>query len=464
MFAIIDVETTGGRSEYDRITDICVIIHDGLTVVDEFSSLVNPERPIPEMITRLTGITNEMVSTAPKFFEIARRIIEMTEGCVFVAHNVQFDYGFVTREFASLGYKYKREQLCTVRLSRKLIPGKRSYSLGNLCQELGIVIHERHRAAGDARATAELFNLLIQLKASSAVYKKADIKEIQSTRVDKIKKFIVDKMPEEAGVYYFYDKSGDVIYVGKSNNMRSRVMQHFASVEHKSRKMKAEVMDADYVKTGTELIALLLESEEIKRLKPRFNRARKRDEFPFAIVYSGGGEEPIKLKIERTEEGGRALKLFTGYASAREMLDSWIEELSLCWNYCGINDDGGPCFNHQIKKCYGLCCGQERVEDYNLRARRVLEEYAIKEQNYFIAGKVREEDEQSLVFIRNGRYAGYGFLSRYEPVNEASELSFYIKPAVWYPDADDLVRAWMKKNRGYKIIRVDEAIGTKNKG
>jgi len=206
LFAIIDIETTGGRPQGDKITEICILIHDGLTVVDEFTTLINPECRISSQITRLTGITNEMVADAPRFFEVAKKIVEITKDCVFVAHNVQFDYGFVKAEFKALGYDYKRDTLCTVRLSRKLIPGKISYSLGRLCDSLGIVIQDRHRAAGDARATAILFDLLLRLKSDNPQYRRQDITEINTTRVDKIKTYILKKLPEETGVYYILDK------------------------------------------------------------------------------------------------------------------------------------------------------------------------------------------------------------------------------------------------------------------
>ena len=160
MYAIIDIETTGGSHKTEKITEIAIFVHDGIKIVNEFATLINPEKDIPYFITNLTGITNAMVANAPKFYEVARRIVELTENCTFVAHNVSFDYRFVAEEFLRLGYEYKRDLLCTVRMSRKHLPGKRSYSLGNLCQELGIRVNGRHRAAGDALATVKLFELL----------------------------------------------------------------------------------------------------------------------------------------------------------------------------------------------------------------------------------------------------------------------------------------------------------------
>jgi len=167
MFTIIDIETCGGKFAYPngRITEICVLVHDGLSVVEKFTSLVNPECTIAPIYTNITGITNEMVKDAPKFHQIAKHIHRLTEDKIFVAHNVGFDYNFVRGEYASMGFNFEREKLCTVQMSRKLLPGHDSYSLGNLCKDLGIQNNARHRAEGDALATAQLFDLLLQAKA-----------------------------------------------------------------------------------------------------------------------------------------------------------------------------------------------------------------------------------------------------------------------------------------------------------
>ena len=165
MYAIVDIETTGGRASFEKITEIAIYIHDGKNVVEEFSTLINPGRTIPYFISRLTGIDNEMVKNAPRFYEIARKIVELTQDKVFVAHNVGFDYKFIQEEFKRLGYDYQRKTMCTVRMGRKFLPGYKSYSLGKLCQQLGISINGRHRAAGDALATVKLFEMILARKA-----------------------------------------------------------------------------------------------------------------------------------------------------------------------------------------------------------------------------------------------------------------------------------------------------------
>lgn len=162
MYAIIDIETSGGNHKNGKITEIAIYKHDGKQIIDQYVTLINPELKIDWYVKKLTGITDEMVATAPKFYEVAKNIVDITRDCIFIAHNVDFDYGFIRAEFKKLGYDYRRKKLCTVKLSRQLIPGKQSYSLGKLCKEIGIELEDRHRASGDALATVKLFELLLK--------------------------------------------------------------------------------------------------------------------------------------------------------------------------------------------------------------------------------------------------------------------------------------------------------------
>jgi DNA polymerase-3 subunit epsilon len=236
MYAVVDIETTGGSARLERITEIAVYIHDGKEIVNEYSTLVNPERNIPYFITSLTGITNEMVEDAPKFYEVAKKIVEITEDNIFVAHNARFDYSFIRQEFSMLGYNFRRRLLDTVSLSRKLLPGHKSYSLGNLCNDLGIKINDRHRASGDALATVRLLELLLEkdreLNQCSLVRNSKASKLHPALDINKI-----NDLPEEPGVYYFHNESGDVIYVGKSRNILERVNSHL-STNTSSREME----------------------------------------------------------------------------------------------------------------------------------------------------------------------------------------------------------------------------------
>ena len=456
MFAIIDIETTGGSPGRDRITEICIIQHDGLAVTNVFTTLINPERWIPEYITKLTHITNQMVENAPKFYEVAKQIIELTEGRIFVAHNVAFDYGFVRAEYKSLGYTYDREQLCTVKLSRKLIPGRKSYSLGNLCASIGINIaeDERHRAEGDAVATAKLFDLLLAKKGEHKVLRSKGLEEINTSRLDQVKVEILKRLPEECGVYYYLGKEGEILYIGKSRNMRSRAMQHFASKEPKTRRWQNELYDVDFVKTGSELIALLLESEEIKKHKPFFNRARKKSSFTHAIDWRKDKQGVLRFDIVPTEEANQPLQFYTSYTSAREVLNTWIDDYRLCLHMCGIysghGDEasraGASCFNYEIKKCVGVCCGDEEAEDYNKRACGPLQQYLVASGDFLLFDEGRASHEQAVLLIENGSFSGYGYIDVTDTFSSPEEMKAAIKRMPAHPDVNDLVRGWMKRH------------------
>jgi len=454
MFAIVDIETCGNKFGYPqgRIIEIAIVIHDGLQVTERFSTLLNPGCHISGFYSNISGINNDMVANAPQFNQVAKKIVEMTENRIFVAHNVGFDYGFIQEEFSFLGYKFRREKLCTVRLSRKLLPKRISYSLGHLCASLNIPIEGRHRALGDAEATAKLFDLLLRIKNDHPQYKNMGVDELMTRRIDKIKAYILKKLPEECGVYYFLDKEGKIIYIGKSNNMYNRALSHFNSHERKGKKMLNELYGVDFVTTGSELIALLLEAEEIKKNRPHFNRARKAAIFTHSIDWFEDSKGIINFKIVPYEEAQNALLSFTTYATARERLEAWIDEHTLCLRYCGLTDDDAICFNHQIKKCNGICSGNEEIEVYNKRAKKVLAEYIYPEKDFFIVHEGRSPEERSLILIEDGKYAGYGYYDHTTQLNNPEELKAVIKRATYYPDADDLVRSYLKSKSVKKII------------
>lgn len=453
MFAIIDIETCGGKFEMRRghITDICILIHDGLRVVDKFSTLVNPQCNITPFYTKLSGITNEMVQDAPTFPQIAKKIVEMTEGKIFVAHNVGFDYGFIRDEFAALGYRYKRDTLCTVRLARKLIPGKMSYSLGHLCDQMGIANKARHRAEGDAVATAELFDRLLEIKALDPRYKNTGVEELMIRKVDKIKEYALRKLPEACGVYYFRNQAGEIIYIGKSANMYNRAVSHFNTHEHKGRKMLNELHSVDYVITGSELIALLLESEEIKNHKPKYNRMRKGAAFTHSIEYFIDKPGIINFRVVPFAEATKPLLSFNSYVTARERMEAWLDEHLLCMRYCGLASEDAVCFNHQIKKCNGICCGEEEIADYNRRAQELVTRYSYDQDNFILVEHGKEHGEKSLVYVKDGRYYGYGYISNETNVSSVEELEYAVKKQTYYPDSDMLIKSYLKSNSPRRI-------------
>jgi DNA polymerase-3 subunit epsilon len=413
MYSIVDIETTGGSARQEKITEIAIYVHDGEKITNEFVSLVNPERNIPYFITNLTGITNEMVENAPRFFEIARKVVEVTENCVFVAHNARFDYSFIRNEFKSLGFNYKRPILDTVALSRKLFPGHASYSLGNICGDLNININGRHRAAGDALATARLFEMLLE--------KDREITGCQSglirnTRISKLNPKLdlskIEKIPEEPGVYYFYNEKGDLIYIGKSKDLQQRISTHLSNnATSRSMEMRDMIADIDWEVTGSELIALLKESSEIKANKPRFNRAQRRTGFQWGIYTFTDGDGYINYKFGLASVEDIPLSLFTSKESARSKLLWMVEKYELCQRLSGLYDTNGACFQFHVGICRGACCGKEPPDKYNERARKASEEFIFTRRNFFVIDKGRSGEERCAVKILNGKFAGYGYFN-----------------------------------------------------
>ena len=250
-YAILDIETTGGKFNEEGITEIAIYRFNGVKVVDQFASLINPERPIQPFVVNLTGINSEMLRNAPKFYEVAKRIIEMTEGAVLVAHNANFDNRILTTEFDRLGYNFDMETLCTVELAKQLIPDMPSYSLGKLVRSLGIPLSDRHRAQGDAKATVELFKLLL-LKDENREIVKQLVKKEPKKQIDTKLLDIIKSSTSDTGVYYLHNENGDIIYIGKSKNIKKRLTQHFTSDNRKSKQIQQEVSSVTFDKTGND--------------------------------------------------------------------------------------------------------------------------------------------------------------------------------------------------------------------
>ncbi|TAL70384.1 MAG: hypothetical protein EPN88_06265 [Bacteroidetes bacterium] len=454
MYAIIDIETTGGSARIEKITEIAIYQHDGSKITGEFVSLVNPERNIPYFITNLTGITNEMVEDAPRFYEIAKTIVELTEGRTFVAHNARFDYSFIRQEFKSLGFNFKRNILDTVALSRKLFPGHRSYSLGNICRDLSITINGRHRAAGDALATVKLFEIIIakdlEITGSKSVL-------LKNTRVSKLNPKLditkVDSIPDEPGIYYFYNEDGDLIYVGKSRNLQQRISTHLSNnTTNRSMEMRDLIADIDWETTGSELIALLKESSEIKKNKPVYNRAQRRTGFQWAIFSFTDTHGYINYRYGKLDDDEDPVSVFTSKEKTKSKLNYLVETYGLCQKLCGLYETDGACFHYQVGICKGACCGKESAAEYNERAASANEEFIFTRRNFFIIDKGRDDEERCAVKILNGKYSGYGYFNINDMGFGLAAVHECIKHSVDNRDIQVILKSYLKRNRVEKII------------
>src|SRR5688572_26608409 len=377
MYAIVDIETTGGYAENHRITEVAIYLHDGIQVTEEFHTLINPGRNIPYYITGLTGITTEMVLESPAFEEIAEDIFKRLEGKIFVAHNAHFDYSFLKKEFEQVGINWQSKKLCTVRLSRKIIPGLRSYSLGSLAESLGIAITNRHRAGGDAAATAKIFDHLLRRDHDGYIVKVLKRNSGETILPPNLPKEEFDKVPSGCGVYYFHDARGNVIYVGKAVNIKKRIAGHFTgdAREWSRSKIRNEIHHISYELTGNELIALILESQEIRRLWPKYNQAQKFRAEEWGIFDYEDRNGYLRFSINLVTKGSRPLKRFSAKGNAWNFLWEKVRAFDLCPKLCGLQLAKGLCFEYQTGECHGACIGVESREVYNHRVEETIRSF-----------------------------------------------------------------------------------------
>ena len=459
LYAIVDIETTGGKPSRDRITEIAIALHDGEKVIDRYETLIDPETIIPFGITRLTGITQDMVEGAPKFYEVAKKIVQMTEKAIFVAHNVRFDYGFLREEFKRLGFTYTRRQLCTVRLTRNTFPGLPSYSLDNLIKHFKIPFRNRHRAMGDVEATIILFDKILAKEEGEDKLKDMVNLGVKESRLPaNITLEQLHALPEVAGVYYFYDIYKEVVYVGKSINIKKRVMEHFAKTTAKAGKLQKLVADISYEETGSELIALLYESYEIKRLRPPVNRAQRLRDFPYIIHQFVNDEGYICLEVAKPRAKVRkSMNVVAEYpkiTSAKGYLARALNTFELCAYHCNIEAGNKPCFNYHVKKCHGSCVGKETPETYNERVEEAIAHLlTVFEEDFFVIDIGRTTTEKAVVLVEQGHYGGYGYIETEEIRGEYS-LREVIKPVRGNAETAKIIQRFLAGKHQAKVVPI----------
>ena len=429
MYCIIDIETTGNGLKGNKITEISIFKLDGSRVVNEFTSLVNPQCPIPYFITGLTGIDDETVRLAPTFEEIAQQVLEITRDSIFIAHSVNFDYGVIKEEFRQLGIDFTRKKLCTVRLSRKLIPGLQSYSLGKLCSAVGIPITDRHRAKGDAQATVTLFKQLLQKPEAETIIKKfLNSRSQEATLPPHLDRKTVDRIPQKPGVYYFLNQKKTIIYVGKAKNLKKRVLGHFYDKSEHEIMLCREVAHIDFELSGGELIALLMESAAIKTHFPKFNRAQKRSTRRYGVFSYEDRNGILHLAFANVKQVSQPLTIFDNPTDCRLLLKRLCADFSLCPKYCQQIPTNSITSSCQLNECQGVCNGDEDIVAYNLRVQEALESIATPNTQIILKQKGRYPQEEAFIWIENGLYLGYGFVDVRQEVRSKADLKALLIP------------------------------------
>ena len=425
MYSILDVETTGGKFNEEGITEIAIYRFDWEKIVDQFVSLINPEIPIQPFVQQLTGINDKMLINAPKFYQIAKRILEITENSILVAHNSSFDFRMLKIEFERLGYKFYISQLCTVKLSKKIIPDLKSYKLGNLVKNLGIPISNRHRASGDALATVELFKLLL-LKDNEKVIVNSLITETKPSSKNKWQKFI-NKLPNDVGIYYFHDKNGKIIYIGKSNNIKNRVNQHLTGKSKKSLNIQLEAFDITFERTGSELIALLKENTEIKKHKPKFNKLLKKIIKKFCLEICENLDGDKYLRICHYDDTVNYLECYSSLKTANNRLEFFKKKYEL---------------SYSIKK-------------NNTNINLLIKDLSYKFKNMLLIDKGRDIDEKSVIVVKNNNYIGYGFFTLNHQISNFEVLDSLIVKNEYIENSKEVILKYLKKHKIEKLINVD---------
>ncbi|MEC3879689.1 exonuclease domain-containing protein [Parapedobacter sp. 10938] len=399
QYAIVDIETTGGYASGSGITEIAILIHDGHRVVDRYETLINPHRPIPLAIQALTGITDALVADSPAFHEVAPRIYALLADHIFVAHNVNFDYSFVKHHLAAAGYHLDVRKLCTVRMSRKLRPGLPSYSLGKLCDALGISINNRHRAMGDAEATAILFGQLMEGDTQGVIVDMLKKTSKHQQLPPNLPKEQFDALPNGIGVYYFRDKGGKTIYVGKARDIRKRIAQHFTghTPQLQRQHFLRHIHSVTYERCGTELMALLLEAAEIQRLWPAYNRALKRFEPKFALYAYEDCGDYLRLAIGKHGKHHNPVHVFHRHLDAYNLLHRLIREFDLHPGLCGIGKPIAP----------------PPPSTHNPRIQQAIYHLGHHLPTFAIIDQGRSGDEKSCIWVEQGKLYGMGYISQH---------------------------------------------------
>jgi len=445
LFAVVDIETTGGSANNSKITEIAVIITDGKEILDSYESLDDPGIHIPNFITNLTGITNQMVEGAPDFNHIAQRVSELLNDKIFVAHNVNFDYSFVKKQLDEAGFPITDKKMCTVKYSRKVTPGHKSYSLANNCLRLGITNNAAHRAMGDTKATTILLHKLLVLDTIEEWKTQVYGKQKELNLPTHLESQVFNNLPEEPGVYYMKDKLGKIQYIGKAKNIKARIQQHFSGskTDSKSQALYRTIADIHTVLTGTEFLALLVEDSEIRKHWPPLNKAQKSNPTKFHLSYYKDQNNNWRLCIVKGKLTGQKLLTVFSWLEAREILMELVKQHQLHPDYC------------QVK----LPVNEDVTEEFhNYNFQTMVDSYVQDPINFVIWEEGLSPNETAFILIKDGLFFGHGFIPNDKTSTNYTQLQPYVTPSIPSGMSAKYVASYLqsKSNLSISIIQYQE--------
>lgn len=431
MYAIVDIETTGGNAGTGSITEIAILISDGSSILHRYTTLINPMQPIPIFIEKLTGINDRMVSKAPVFGQVAKHVYELLQDKVFVAHNVNFDFSFIAHQLSQHGFKLKSRKLCTVRLSRKIFEGFQSYSLGNLCRSLEIGIEDRHRAMGDAEATTILFHKLLHHDKAYHIQGMLKKGSGDGYLPMHLSSTDLEKMPNTPGVYYFHDNKGKIIYVGKAKRLKKRVTSHFSNndVSKKKQDLIRMVSKISFRECGNELMMGIFESVEIKRLWPQFNRSQKKFENRFGICSYEDMQGVIRLGIIKKKKHIQSHTSFPMQVDGQRLLNKLVRTHGLCPKMCFLQKETVACVGREESFCEGICEHAEDIASYNTKVTSAIREMLYNAPTIAVFGEGRMASELTCIMIGRNDFLALGYVPK-DAINlKQDKLSKLLEPA-----------------------------------
>ena len=442
MYAVIDIETTGGNYDQEGITEIAIYQYDGYKITDQFCSLINPKKQIQPFVKKLTGINEKMLQNAPIFFEVAKRIIEITENCIIVAHNAAFDYRILKTEFKRLGYEYERKTICTINLSKELLPDQKVFNLGKLASNLGIPFSDRHRAFGDAQVTLKLFELLIEKDIGKKIIRE-HTKVLKNSKTPKRYLKIIDKLPSKMGLYYILDTNNEIIYIGKSKNIKQSVIQDLTSSNKKSIIIQNEISKVSFSFSGGELTTYLKQQNEIKINRPKLNGSSKYRIFPIGIridktkTYHSIIVEQVKKNFE----------YFSVYKN-KKLAEKTILILA-------------DKFKIQLKNPNGISSHSKKTiqkkdssRQHNKKIMELCNSFSYPFPDFLLTENGRKQGEFTFILIKNYQFRGYGYFELYHQIKTMSQILSRLVSMEENNDVKKLIYSFLLRKKYLKLINL----------
>ena len=442
MYAILDIETTGGDYDEEGITEIAIYQYDGYKITDQFCSLINPKKQIQPFVRKLTGINEKMLQNAPIFFEVAKRIVEITKDCIIVAHNAAFDYRILKTEFKRLGYVYERKTICTINLSKELLPDQKAFSLGKLASNLGIPFSERHRAFGDAQATLKLFELLIEKDIGKNIIRE-HTKILKNNKTPKRYLKIIDKLPSKMGIYYILDADNEIIYIGKSKNIKQSVIQDLTSSNKKSMIIQDKISKVSFSITGGKLTTHLKQQNEIKINRPKLNGSAKYRIYPIGIRIDNT-KTYHSIIVEQVKNNFEYLSVFKNKNLAEKTVSILADEFKIqLKNSNSINSDS----NKTIQK-------KDTPKQHNKKIMELCKSFSYPFPDFLFTENGRKHGEFTFILIKNNQFKGYGYFELYHQIKSMSQIESRLVSMEENNDVKKLIYNFLLKKKYLKLINL----------